>query len=204
MTEPAEKTHPEPATRPAAAGAPLRIDARRNRDSLVAVARTVFAEQGIDASLRDVARRAGVGIGTLYRHFPTREALLEAVVSDGFDLLRDLAAEMMSEPSPRQSLATWMWRFATNSSTCRGLSGSMLASLHDSDSDLHRSSEAMLLAASRLLNRAQEAGEARRDISATDVITMAAATGWVGQITDEEQARRVLMVLLDGLSPADG
>jgi len=182
----------------------LRADARRNRDALVAVARTVFAEEGTDASLRDVARRAGVGIGTLYRHFPTREALLEAVVRDGFDVLRDLADAMLAEPSPRQALATWMWRFSANSGACRGLSGSVLTGLHDQDSELHASSEAMHMAASRLLAKAQEAGEIREGVTATDLITMAAAAGWVAQITDEDQSRRMLAVLMDGLTPVDG
>ena len=181
----------------------LRADARRNREALVAVARAVFAEQGTDASLRDVARRAGVGIGTLYRHFPSREALLQAVVREGFDVLRDLAEEMLAQPSPRQALATWMERFLGNFGACRGLSGSVLTGLHDEGSELHQSSEAMHLAATRLLARAQEAGEVRTDVTATDLISMAAAAGWVAQITDEEQSRRMLTVLLDGLTPAD-
>ncbi|HEX2315830.1 MAG TPA: helix-turn-helix domain-containing protein [Thermomonospora sp.] len=186
-----------------AADAGLRADARRNRDALLAVARTVFAEQGTEASLRDVARRAGVGIGTLYRHFPTREALLEAVVRDGFDALRAMAEELMAEPSPRQALATWMARFSANSGACRGLAGSVLEGLRDQRSDLHTASEAMHLAATRLLGRAQEAGEVREDVTAADLITMAAAAGWVAQIADTEQATRILAVMLDGLVPAD-
>jgi AcrR family transcriptional regulator len=183
----------------------LRSDARRNRDSLVAVARQVIAEEGTEASLRDVARRAGVGIGTLYRHFPTREALLEAVVRDGFDALRALADRMLEEePSPRAALSAWLSRFSANSGGCRGLSGSVLAGLKDRDSELHASSEAMHLAATRLLARAQEAGEVRDDVTATDLITMAAAAGWVAQISGEEQSGRMLDVIMDGLAPVEG
>ncbi|GAB2857965.1 TetR/AcrR family transcriptional regulator [Actinocorallia aurea] len=181
----------------------LRADARRNRDSLLAVARQVIAEEGTDASLRSVARRAGVGIGTLYRHFPTREALLEAVVGDGFDALRALADRLLAEePSPRAALATWLRRFSANSGACRGLSGSVLSGLNDPASELHVSAEAMHLAATRLLTRAQEAGEVRAGITAADVITMSAAAGWVAQISGEEQSRRMLDVITDGLAPA--
>src|SRR5688572_25840113 len=77
-----------------------RADARRNRDLLLAEARKAFAEHGTDASLRDIARRAGVGIGTLYRHYPTRDALLEAVLRDGFDALRQAADELSTAPAP--------------------------------------------------------------------------------------------------------
>ncbi|ROO87080.1 TetR family transcriptional regulator [Actinocorallia herbida] len=180
----------------------LRADARRNRDALVEVARRVIAEEGTDASLRDVARRAGVGIGTLYRHFPTREALLEAVVRDGFDALRDLADRLLEEePSPRAALAVWLRRFSANSGACRGLSGSVLSGLGDPASELHASSEAMHLAATRLLARAQEAGEVRADVTPTDLITMSAAAGWVAQISGAEQSHRMLDVIMDGLAP---
>jgi AcrR family transcriptional regulator len=181
----------------------LRADARRNRENLLAVARTVVAEEGTDASLRDVARRAGVGIGTLYRHFPTREALLEAVVRDGFDALRVLADELLDEPSPREALVTWMRRFSSSSGTCRGLPGSVLAGLHNEDSELHASSKAMFVAATRLLARAQDAGEVRGDTNADDLITMATAVGWVTQISDADRAARMMAVLMAGLSRPD-
>lgn len=78
----------------------VRADARRNYEHLLAVAGEAFAEHGTDASLRDVARRAGVGIGTLYRHFPTRETLLEALMSSRFDVLRASAEDLLGAPSP--------------------------------------------------------------------------------------------------------
>ncbi len=173
----------------------------RNRESLLEVARVVIVEESVDASLRDVARRAGVGIATLYRHFPTREALLEVVVRNGFDALRMLADELIDDPSPRDALVTWMRRFSAGSGTCRGLSGSVLAGLRDGTSELHASSQGMHMAATRLLDRAQKAGEVRADVTATDVITMAAAVSWVAQIADPDQATRVLSVLTDGPAP---
>ena len=87
---------------------PLRADARRNRDRLVEVARSAFAERGLDAPLDDIARRAGVGPGTLYRHFPTREALLAAVYRGDIENLAARARELAASCPPREALARWM------------------------------------------------------------------------------------------------
>src|SRR5206468_1197163 len=90
---------------------PLRADARRNRDRLIAAAREAFAERGADASLDDVARRAGVGPGTLYRHFPTRFALMEAVYRDGVEALCAEAYDLLSSSAPGDALASWLRSF---------------------------------------------------------------------------------------------
>src|ERR1700677_1307593 len=118
----------------------MRADARRNYDVLLSVAAQCFAEQGTDASLRDVARKAGVGIGTLYRHFPTREALLEAVLGSRFDRLRERADELAATASsPQQALGDWLAEFAAGSVTYRGLPNEVMSALHDRESPLHAS-----------------------------------------------------------------
>ncbi|MEU2623327.1 TetR family transcriptional regulator [Streptomyces sp. NPDC007157] len=177
----------------------MRVDARRNRDNLLAVARTVLAEEGLEASLRDVARRAGVGIATLYRHFPTREALVQAVLSDRLNALADAADESLTAPSPGEALTAWLQRFAAGSGTFHGLPGSVLAALHDVRSELHGSCAAMHESASRLLERAQAAGEVRPDVDAEDLFTAAAAIGWAAQYSDRERAQRILTLLTDGM-----
>src|SRR3954452_2753784 len=90
---------------------PMRADARRNVERLLAVAKETFAERGADAPLEEIARRAGVGIGTLYRHFPTREALLEALLRDSFEPLRAEADRLLTSPSPGDALDAWLRAF---------------------------------------------------------------------------------------------
>src|SRR5881227_1228774 len=99
----------------------MRADARRNYERLLAAARAAFAEHGVDASLDDIARSAGVGPGTLYRHFPTRHALLEAVLGDAQATLLAEAEKLATEPDPDAALLTWMRGLATHSRTFRGL-----------------------------------------------------------------------------------
>ncbi|GAA3640305.1 TetR/AcrR family transcriptional regulator [Kineosporia mesophila] len=177
----------------------LREDARRNRAALVAVAREVFAEEGTDASLRDVARRAGVGIGTLYRHFPNRVALLQAVLGDGIDSLRELAENSLSADDPAHELEAWTARFAQRCGAQRGLPSDVMAALQDKDSELHRSCLAMMAAVQHLLEKAQAQGAVSADLDATDVVTMGAAAGWVQYFSGEERSRRMLRVLTNGL-----
>ncbi len=86
----------------------MRADAQKNYEHLLAVARVVVAEQGADASLRDIARRAGVGLGTLYRHFPTREALLEAMLRTSFDALTEHAAQLEASSEAEDALVRWL------------------------------------------------------------------------------------------------
>lgn len=183
-----------------AADGDLRADARRNRDGLLVVAREVFAEQGTDASLRDVARRAGVGIGTLYRHFPTRDALLEAVLRSGFDVLRTSADQLVESEPPDRALTLWLQEFAARSSAYRGLPASVMAALHDEGSELHNSCTAMYQAAARLLGGAQEAGAVRLDVDPEDLFTAAAAVGWAAERGDAHRASRILALINAGLA----
>jgi AcrR family transcriptional regulator len=177
----------------------LRADARRNREALLAVAREVVAESGTEASLRDVARRAGVGIGTLYRHFPTREALLEAVLRDGLDELNADADRLLAESSPGAALVAWLARFAEGAGSFHGLPASVLAALGDGESELHASCVAVHSSAARLLERAQEFGEIRPDVDAADVVVAASAIGWAAENSSPERAAKIMRLLADGL-----
>ena len=104
-----------------------RADARHNAERLATVARNAFAEHGADASLIDIARRAGVSSGTLYRHFPTRAALLAAVYRSEIEALGNLAAELHDSAEPLPALATWLRAFSEYTTTCRGLKGLVAA-----------------------------------------------------------------------------
>ncbi|WP_326821306.1 TetR/AcrR family transcriptional regulator [Streptosporangium sp. NBC_01756] len=163
----------------------VRADARRNYEHLLAVAGEAFAEHGTDASLRDVARRAGVGIGTLYRHFPTRETLLEALMSSRFDVLRASAEDLLGAPSPRDGLLAWLREFAVGSTAYRGLPESVMTALREEGSELHASCHAMRAAGGRLLARAQESGAVRADLTAGELLALVAGIAWASEQSAE-------------------
>ena len=180
----------------------MRADARRNFERLLTVAHTVFAEQGTGASLEEIARRAEVGIGTLYRHFPTREALLEALLNAGFTTLRKKAEALLESPSPRDALAEWLSHFAAGSATYRGLSGSVLVTAQQEGSALYDSCHGMTAAGARLVTRAQEEGDLRADVNPMDVLALAGAVAWVAeQLPDDgDLPGRLLGLVMDALT----
>lgn len=158
----------------------MRADARRNHDQLVAAARLVVAEQGADASLRDVARRAGVGLGTLYRHFPTREALFDALLRASFDELTARAGELDASAAPADALVCWLRQAVGVAHAYRGVTAAMMAAIADPDSALHTSCVTMRAAGTRLLVRAQESGAARPDMDGVDLFALIGALAWLG------------------------
>ncbi|GAA1944157.1 helix-turn-helix domain-containing protein [Amycolatopsis minnesotensis] len=180
---------------------PRRADARRNYEQLLATAHELFAEHGTDASLEEVARRAGVGIGTLYRHFPTRDALLEALVGDRFDKLHAEAGRLLAAHPPAEALEEWLRRFIAGTSTYRGLVTTVMADAHGTGSELDHSCARLQKAGSDLVFRAQHAGAIRRDVAAGDVLAMAAGISWVsGQAPDgDDRTRRLLDLLMSGI-----
>ncbi|UWP86774.1 TetR/AcrR family transcriptional regulator [Dactylosporangium fulvum] len=188
------------------AGDSMRSDARRNYDQLIAAARAIFTEQGTDASLREVARHAGVGIGTLYRHFPTREALLEALLGQGFEALRAEAAELLDAPDPGNALATWLRRLGIASTRYEGLPASVMEALHDPGSRLHASCEGLRTAATDLLARAQRAGQVRRDLNAGELLAIANAMAWAARqaFGSADLTDRYLTLMMEGLLARDG
>jgi AcrR family transcriptional regulator len=173
----------------------MRADARRNHESLIAAAREVFAEAGAAASLEEVARRAGVGIGTLYRNFPTRRDLFEALYVEEIRELSRSAADLADLP-PWDALVSWLHRFVGYVATKRALAEELVH-----DSEVFRSCRAEIyIAGEPLLRRAQAAGEVRDDVSFDDVVRLLSGLTMV-QFPDQEQRDRVLGVALDGLRP---
>jgi len=176
---------------------PKRADAQRNYEKVLVAAREAFAESGASTSLEEIARRAGVGIGTLYRHFPSRQALLEAVYEDEVEDVCRQAVEL-GECDPWEALARWLHRFVGYLATKRALAEEMLEYM-DRDAQLFQSCRASLFAAAEpLLERAQRAGAVRSDVTLPDVIQLLGAVAKI-PATDSGQIDRILAVALDGL-----
>jgi AcrR family transcriptional regulator len=177
-----------------------RADALRNRDRVLEAAKTVFSAGGAEASLEAVARQAGVGIGTLYRHFPTREDLFEAVYRREVEQLSELAEELKSEPSPVEALRRWLRSTVQFVATKKGMMAA-LAIVMNANSELAAYSHAHLTRSiGALLARAVEAGEVRADVTADDLLRaligmcyMHDQTGW------QQSVLRLLDVFVDGL-----
>lgn len=187
-------------TSPALAERPKRADARRNYDKLVTTAREVFAEQGSDATLEEISRRAGVGIGTLYRHFPAREDLVEAAYLDGVEEICAAVGRHDGE-DPWEALKGWLLEMVGFAATKRVLADEMFAYL-DRDAPVFKScSGAIYDAAEPLLKRAQEAGEVRDDVDISDVTKMVSGIAGLRTV-DRPQVERLVAIALDGLRPA--
>jgi AcrR family transcriptional regulator len=157
----------------------MRADAKKNYDRLLAVGRDVVTEQGAEASLRDVARRAGVGLGTLYRHFPTREALLESLLRTNVDELTAQAADRETSNTPEDALVSWLRDCVALTHEYRGVAALLTAAIDDPESALHASCVALHDAGTRALERAQVADMARADIDGTDLFALVAALAWL-------------------------
>ena len=185
------------AVRELAAARPKRADALRNYEKLIAAARESFAADGASTSLEEIARRAEVGIGTLYRHFPSRQDLLEAVYVDELEALCRSAADLGELP-PWEALVGWLHQFVAYLATKQALAQELLNYV-DRDAEVFRSCRAGLYAAGEpLLQRAQQAGVARSDTNLTEVIQM---IGGIAKITsvEPEQIDHILEMALDGL-----
>ncbi|WUH61753.1 TetR/AcrR family transcriptional regulator [Streptomyces sp. NBC_00441] len=188
---------------------PMRADARRNYGRLLAEARTAFAEHGTDASLEDIARRAGVGIGTLYRHFPTRHALMSAVFQEAVASLITRSRELANSDQPCAALVEWLGAIVTHAGEYRGLAQALMSTCHDESSALARCNTPLREAGSALLNRAQSSGTVRPDVSIDDLMQLTNAIALAAEQSpdDPELASRLLKLTLRGLakpSPSDG
>jgi AcrR family transcriptional regulator len=185
----------------------MRADARRNYDRLVSAATVAFTEHGPDTSLEDIARRAGVGIGTLYRHFPSRTALLEASYLTQVESLCALARGLLDEPSPGAAMSTWLRAFAEHNVRYRGLKGLLKAAMQEEGSALTECMAMLRSAAGDVLGRAQQAGAIRPDITVPELLRLVHAIFLTADQTAEgtDQIDRLLSLLLDGLRhpPAD-
>jgi AcrR family transcriptional regulator len=176
---------------------PKRADARRNYDRLLAAAGEVFAAEGAQASLEEIARRAGVGIGTLYRNFPSRHALLEALYIGEVEEMARMAGELEAL-EPWEALSTWLRRYVGFAATKRALSEAMLATVDREAEVFVACRSAVMEAGERLLRRAQAAQVARPDAEIADVARM--IYGIAAIPSDEpRQIERILDIALDGL-----
>jgi AcrR family transcriptional regulator len=172
---------------------PQRADARRNFDALLVAARDAFAEHGSGASLEDIARRAGVGIGTLYRNFPTRQDLFDAVYLEEIEALCR-AADEAAGLAPWEALAAWLRRFVGYVATKRAIYEEI-----NRDSEMMRGArEAIYAAVEPLLTRAQRSGAARPDVSSDDLLRLISGLT-AGGYVDDAQRERVLAIALDGV-----
>jgi len=186
----------------ARAGRPKRTDARRNYGQLVEQARVAFAESGVDASLDEIARRAGVASGTLYRHFPTRLVLIEAVLAEQVAEVVALGRELLTVEDEYNALSTWLRAALAHGMTYQGLSAAVMNSALDRGNDLVSTWHAeMFEVGAALLARARQSGVIAADAAASDVLKMVGAIAWAAQNTRDgsAQADRLLALLMNGL-----
>ncbi|MFE2934124.1 TetR/AcrR family transcriptional regulator [Streptomyces sp. NPDC059278] len=183
---------------------PMRADARRNYDRLLGEARTAFAEHGTDASLEDIARRAGVGIGTLYRHFPNRHALMNAVFQEALTSLITRSRELAQAREPCAGLVEWLGAIITHAGEYRGLAQALMSTSQDETSALAQCNVPLREAGAVLLMRAQESGAVRPDVSIGDLLQLTNAIALAAEQSpdDPELAGRLLMLTLRGLKGA--
>ncbi|MDX8433561.1 TetR/AcrR family transcriptional regulator [Mesorhizobium abyssinicae] len=179
---------------------PLRADAQRNRDKLVEVAAQAFATDGVDASLEEIARQAEVGIGTLYRHFPTREHLVEIVYRREVEALC-LAAEELARDHPADvALELWMQRFVDYIATKRGLATSLRILLTTNSTLFSDTSGRVSQALKRLVEAAAAAGTIRADVDASDVLHALGGIYSAPNTPDwRDRSGRLVKLLMDGL-----
>jgi len=181
---------------------PMRADARRNYDRVLAAAAEAIAEHGAEASLEEIARRAGVGSATLHRHFPSRQLLLEAVFRDKVEALCATAGELAADPGP--ALTTWLRAVARHAVSNRGLATSLMRGAQNGDPTLGVSCHTMITdAGAGLLARARRANAVRADVSIADLLKLVNAISLaVEQEPDgAAQVDRLLTLALTGVHP---
>lgn len=187
---------------PSGAGRPVRADARRNYGQLVEQARIAFAESGVDASLDEIARRAGVASGTLYRHFPTRLDLIEAVLAGQIAELAGLGRGLLTTGDEFDALSAWLRAVLMHALTYRGLAAAVMNSALDRENGLVPAWHAELFeVGAALLARARQSGVVVADADEADVLKMVGAIAWAAQDAPDSsaQADRLLALLMNGL-----
>jgi AcrR family transcriptional regulator len=180
---------------------PLRADAARNRRLLLAAAADEFAERGLDASVADIARRAGLGKGTLFRHFATKDGLLAAIVLDRTDELTALGERLLDAADPGAALLEFL-TVAADQQQQRDLS--FLQGAGELNADVNRARERMFRAVHKLVDRAREHGAVRTDVTGADVILLMCAPNYVTSYVSDAPPglwRRYLSIIFDGLRP---
>lgn len=179
---------------------PMRADARRNYERLVAAARDVFNQQGGDASMDAIAKEAGVGVGTLYRHFPKRIDVVEAVYKTDVDGLQVTAQEVVATLEPWPALVAWLEAFVQYASTKRNFLTELHEAFEKSPELRVESRDRIVGALSTVLDRAQQAGVVRNDIDGPDLMQLLGSMCMSVTLT-KDQSKRLLLMILDGLRP---
>ena len=178
----------------------MRADAQRNRDRLLEVALRAFSEEGPEAPLDAIAKDAGVGIGTLYRHFPTREALVEAVYRNELARLCDAVPDLLASVAPDEAIRIWMDRFVDYMTTKRGMADALRALIASGGNPYAQSRDRLVGAVTTLLEAGVRAGSVRDDVAPGDVLaSLSGVSLAAGDPAQRGQASRLLDLLLDGL-----
>ncbi|MBA3916302.1 MAG: TetR/AcrR family transcriptional regulator [Acidobacteriales bacterium] len=157
----------------------MRADARKNYDHLLAAAHDVVIEHGVDASMREIARRAKVGLATLFRHFPTREALFEALLRTNLEAWTQKAGELETSKPPDEALVSWFREGVAFTHSYSGVVALMASAHTDPESALYATCAAVHSAGARLLLRAQAEGTARADMDGVDLFALMSALAWL-------------------------
>jgi AcrR family transcriptional regulator len=179
----------------------MRADARRNYERIVATAREVFFEQGVDVPIDDIVKRAGVGAGTLYRHFPTREVLLEAVYRQEIEDLAEGVRMLTKELAPEEALRTWLHEQVRFQKERAGLAAALKAAV-DADSEVFQHCKATLRdAVGVLVQAAQAAGVVHTEVEPVDVMRLGHGIGASAKYADEAGQERLISIALNGLRP---
>jgi AcrR family transcriptional regulator len=180
---------------------PLRADARRNREKVLAAARAVFSEQGVDAQMDDVARRADVGVGTVYRHFPTKEALVYALTDELFDVIAAHARELLSREDPWEAFQEALWFGAEKTAGDRAFSEILAAERKTMAPHSCPGKDDLTVTVGELMRRSIEAGKMRPDAVIDDVPLVMCGIGSASAMAHPvpEAWRRHLGIVLDGL-----
>jgi AcrR family transcriptional regulator len=180
----------------------LRADATRNRDTLLAAATRAFASSEAEPSMRAIAREAGVGIATLYRHFPTRESLVDAVYQDQVMRLTLGARELLEQLPPAEAMRRWMDLFADWLATKHGMLHTLLAMIESGEIAHAQTRTELLEAITTILDAGRAAGDLRADIGAEDIAASLLGILTVASRPEQHtQANRLLNILMDGLRP---
>jgi AcrR family transcriptional regulator len=183
---------------------PLRRDAERNRQRILAAAAELLSERGLDATLDDVARAAGVGVGTVYRRFPDKESLIEELFRDRIDAMVKLAEQALTEPDPWQALVSYLEMASEMMAANTGLRQLLMFATYGKDRVCYARDQ-MRPVVSKLVERAQASGDLRADFDASDmklITYMLASAADYAASTKPEVWRRYLAMLIDGLRPA--
>jgi AcrR family transcriptional regulator len=181
---------------------PMRADARRNYDKLIAAAREVFAESGAAGSLDEIAKRAGVGAGTLYRHFPTRDDLIDALMRDWTDrVAADSEAAVAAGLPPRETLTKWFEAFLGHITLHRGAAAKINAAMDDPESPIYRKCQALGTANDRVLDYVRESGQLRAGVDSRHVMRLVSSIATLSDDARIGPAETVPMlgIIVDGV-----